>query len=146
MKIQEGNKVKLHYEGKLDDGTVFDTSYGREPLVVTMGEKQVIEGFENALANRDFENNGNSDKFEVQIPKDQAYGDFSNERVHEVKLEQLPEEGRKVGATLNANTDGKTLFCTVQEINEESNLAKLDFNHPLAGKNLTFKIEILEVI
>ena len=119
MKIKEGNKVKLHYEGKLDDGTVFDSSYGREPLTVTLGEKQVIEGFENALINRDFENNGNNDKFEVKIPKDQAYGDFSPERVHEVKLEQIPQEARQVGANLEANADGKKLFCSVTEVNEE---------------------------
>jgi len=143
-KVTEGSKVTVHYVGKLDDGNEFDNSYTRKaPLTFEVGKNQMIPGFESALLNREIK-----EKFDVKIPKDQAYGDYSKENIHEIKKDQLLQEGQEVppvGSQLQGTRpDGKTFLCILKEIKEET--AVLDMNHPLAGKDLNFSIEIVDVV
>ena len=143
QKITEGSKVTVHYVGKLDDGNEFDNSYTRNsPLTFELGKNQMIPGFESALLNREV-----NEKFDVKIPKDQAYGDHSEENMHEIKKEQLLKEGQEtppVGSQLQGTRpDGKTFLCILKEVKDET--VVLDMNHPLAGKNLNFSIEVVDV-
>jgi len=144
MKITEGKKVTVHYVGRLSDNTEFDNSYNREaPITFTVGSDALMKGFESAVLNREV-----NDKFEVTIPKAEAYGEYISENVQNVAISQLglPEDGLFVGAQLQAATpDGKEFLCHIKTINEDSTV-DIDLNHPLAGKDLNFEIEILEVV
>lgn len=137
---KKGDKVRVHYTGKLDDGTVFDTSADREPLEFTVGEGQVIPGFEKAVEGM---NPGESKT--AQIAAAEAYGQHYPEMVLNVPREQLPEDfSPEVGERLELRrSDGRTFVVTVSETGEEE--ITVDANHPLAGKDLTFDIELVEV-
>ncbi len=138
--VQEGSKVKVHYTGKLNDGTVFDTSKEREPLEFTVGEKNVIPGFEQGLVGME---PGQSKT--ISIGSDDAYGNRVDELVQEVPRSQFPEHitptiGQRL--ELKAGEDQK-MIVTVTEVGDEK--VTLDGNHPLAGKDLVFDVELLEV-
>jgi FKBP-type peptidyl-prolyl cis-trans isomerase 2 len=142
-KVTEGSKVTVHYVGKLDDGNEFDNSYVRNaPLTFEVGKGQMIPGFESALLNRE-----ENEKFEVKIPKDQAYGDYSEANLHEIEKQTLLQGNSEIppiGSQLQGTRpDGKTFLCVLKEVKEET--AVLDMNHPLAGKDLNFSIEILNI-
>ncbi len=137
---EEGKTIKLHYTGKLDDGTVFDSSLEREPLEVKLGTNSVIPGFEKGLLGMTV-----GEKKTIEVPFDQAYGERTEELIVDVAKTHFPEDsepqvGQKLAMTL---TDGNVAHVTVVEVGEEA--VKLDANHPLAGKNLTFEVELLEV-
>lgn len=136
-----GDTVRVHYTGTLDDGTVFDTSSGREPLEFTIGSGQVIPGFEGAV-------NGMSpgDSETVKIPAEQAYGRHQEEMMLEVDRAQVPPElDPQVGERLEIKQqNGQSVPVTVTAITET--LITLDGNHPLAGQALTFEIELVEVV
>lgn len=136
---KKGDKVKVHYTGKLDDGTVFDTSSGREPLEFTIGEGKIIPGFENAVAGME----PGQSKTE-KIPADQAYGPHMKELVVEVGKDQIPPDiETEIGTQLQIKQEnGQTTMVRVTELNDDT--VTLDANHPLAGKDLTFEIELLE--
>lgn len=138
---ESGQTVKVHYTGTLDNGDEFDTSLGGEPLEVTLGEGAVIAGFEKALLGME-----PGDSKTVQIAVDDAYGDHQAERVYEVERARIPPDVElEVGRVLQANgEDGQTVTMTVAALNEA--MVTLDFNHPLAGKNLTFQLELVEII
>lgn len=137
---QPGQTVKVHYTGTLEDGTQFDSSAGRDPLEFTLGEGQVIPGFEQALAEMAV-----GDTKTVQIPADQAYGEHQPELVQEVDRAQIPDEIElAVGVQLQAQgPDGQVFRLVVTELAEAS--VTLDGNHPLAGKALTFELELVEI-
>lgn len=137
---QPGQTVKVHYTGTLEDGTQFDSSAGRDPLEFTLGEGQVIPGFEQALAEMAV-----GETKTVQIPADQAYGEHQPELVQEVDRAQIPDEIElAVGVQLQAQgPDGQVFRLVVTELAEAS--VTLDGNHPLAGKALTFELELVEV-
>lgn len=140
-KAQEGDTVKVHYTGKLDDGSVFDTSENREPLEFTLGQGQLIPGFEKAVVGME---EGN--KTTVTIPSDEAYGDRQSELEVQVSLEELPSEIEpKVGMQLQLkqNESGQAIPVQVTEVTDET--VTLDANHPLAGKDLTFDIELVNI-
>lgn len=136
-----GDTVKVHYTGRLDDGQVFDSSSGRDPIQFTIGEGQVIPGFEQAVIGA---NPGDSKT--VTIPSENAYGPHLDEMVVDVDRSNLPEDlNPSVGDQLQMQTaSGMPVVVTVSEINDTT--IKLDANHPLAGKNLTFDIELVEII
>lgn len=139
-KAAKGSKVKLHYTGKLTDGTVFDSSEGRDPLEFTLGEQQVIPGFEAAVSGMK-----EGDTKTVTIGCDQAYGARTEDRVMTVPLKELqldfnPKQGDQL--TLQRE-DGQQLMVTVVEINETD--MTLDANHPLADKDLVFEINVIAV-
>ncbi|MEN6371385.1 MAG: peptidylprolyl isomerase [Armatimonadota bacterium] len=137
---QQGNTVKVHYTGKLDDGSVFDSSANRDPIEFTIGEGRVIPGFENGIVGM---NTGESKT--ISIPADQAYGPHREDMVVAVDKKHLPPDlEAEVGDQLQMRqSDGQPVVVTVADINDES--ITLDANHPLAGKDLTFDVELVEV-
>lgn len=138
MALKEGSIVKVHYRGTLEDGTEFDSSEGCDPLEFTIGSGQVISGFEAAVVDLD-----PGDTATVTITPEEGYGEAIEDAKQEVPVESFwerPEVG--MVAQLLA-PDGTELAATVVEVNDET--AVLDFNHPLAGKTLTFDITLVEV-
>ena len=133
-----GNTVKVHYTGSLNDGTVFDTSVGREPLQFTIGQGQLIPGFEQAVIGMKI-----GESTTVNIPAAEAYGLHRDDLVIAMERSQLPDN-IEVGQQLQMmQTDGSTVVVTVIEISETT--AMIDANHPLAGEDLIFEIELVEI-
>ncbi|MGI5820420.1 MAG: FKBP-type peptidyl-prolyl cis-trans isomerase [Armatimonadota bacterium] len=135
-----GDTVKVHYTGKLEDGTVFDTSREREPLEFTLEAGQIIPGFEEAVVGME-----EGDETTVQIPPEKAYGPRQEEAVMELPQEQLPPEMEpQVGMQLQLQgANGQAFPAQIVEIGDET--ITLDANHPLAGETLTFEIELVAV-
>ncbi|MCW8835881.1 MAG: peptidylprolyl isomerase [Rhodospirillales bacterium] len=137
---KDGDTVSIHYSGTLDDGTMFDSSVGNDPLEFTLGTGSVIPGFESAVTGMKV-----GDKKSTTIPATEAYGPHDPEMVQEVPREQIPPEVElEVGGQLQAQgPDGQVFVLTVSAFNE--NTVTLDGNHPLAGKDLTFEIELVGI-
>ena len=135
-----GDNVKVHYTGRLPDGTVFDTSIGSEPLEFTLGQGQIISGFEQAVIGMQV-----GESKTVTIPVDQAYGPRRDDMVLEVDRDALPDDiDPKVGLQLQMNQgDGGIMIVTITDVSETT--VKIDANHPLAGQELTFDIELVEI-
>ncbi len=140
VKARTGDTVKVDYTGKLSDGTVFDTSIGKQPLEFTLGSNQVIVGFEQAVIGMKV-----GDFKTVTIPATEAYGQHLDNLVFVVDRSQLPQGTEpKVGLQLQAtNSNGTTSIYTITEVNETT--VKVDGNHSLAGKDLTFEIKLVEI-
>ncbi|MBW4471995.1 MAG: peptidylprolyl isomerase [Stenomitos rutilans HA7619-LM2] len=138
---KSGDTVKVHYTGKLDDGTVFDSSANREPLEFTLGSGSIIPGFERAVLGMGL---GES-KTEI-IPTDDAYGPHMDEMVVVVDRQQMPPEIEpQVGQQLQLQQqDGQVLPVVITDVSGAS--VTLDANHPLAGEELTFDIELVEIV
>ena len=139
MQVQNGSRVKVHYTGKLDDGSVFDTSLqeGREPLEFTIGEGKMIPGFENGLLGMEI-----GEKKTIAMSPGDAYGETRDDLLFEVPISNVPPNV-EVGATLQAEFEpGVTVIFTVTDIKNDT--VVLDGNHHLAGKNLTFEVEVVE--
>ncbi|MFQ6057453.1 MAG: peptidylprolyl isomerase [Anaerolineae bacterium] len=138
---KHGDTVKVHFTGKLEDGTVFDTSINRDPLQFTIGEGQIIPGFEQAVVGM---NPGESKT--TKVPADKAFGPHREEMVLVVERNQLPVHLQpKVGQQLQMRqADGQIILVKVTDVSESS--VTLDANHPLAGKDLTFDIQLIEII
>lgn len=136
----EGTKVKIHYTGRLEDGTVFDSSQDRDPLEFEVGSGQVIPGFESAVEGMEA-----GEEKTVTIPAVDAYGPRRQELVLDVPGDQLPDElDPEVGQQLQMQTpDGQTFQVTVVDTTDEG--VQVDANHPLAGKDLTFDILVVGV-
>lgn len=140
MKAENGNTVKVHYTGKLDDGSVFDTSKGSDPLEFKVGSGHVIKGFDEAVSGMEV-----GEQKTVNIPAAEAYGPVRDEMVLNVKRDQLPQNIElKEGLHLQLTQPNGAVFnVMVKELTEDS--VTLDGNHPLAGKDLNFEIELVEV-
>ena len=138
---KSGDKVKVHYSGKLDDGAEFDSSAGRDPIEVTIGGGMVIPGFEDALVGM-----AAGDKKTVTIASAQAYGPHFAKNVAEVERSRIPDDiDLEIGTTLLATgAQGESLQLTVVAIGD--NTVTLDANHPLAGKDLTFDLHLVEIV
>ena len=136
----DGDTVRVHYTVTLQDGTTFDTSVGREPLEFTLGEGRMIPGFEKAVYGLQV---GKSKT--VTIPAEEAYGPHRDDLVIVVEREQLPADlDPKVDQQLPIQqTDGRTAVVIVTDVSETT--ITVDANHPLAGKDLTFEIELVEI-
>ena len=137
---QNGDVVKVHYTGKLDDGTVFDTSKDREPLEFKLGDDQVIAGFENAVIGM-----APGDSKTVTIVPDEGYGPRDEELVLVVSRADFPDDADpQVGDQVQTEgPDGQEVHFLVTDESEET--VTLDGNHPLAGEDLTFDIELVEI-
>jgi peptidylprolyl isomerase len=136
---QSGDRVKVHYTGRLDDGRVFDTSKDRAPLELTVGESQVIPGFEEALTQME-----PGDAKTVIVPAEQAYGPHRPELLLTVDRAEFPEHIEPaVGQKLQVQHDGRVSEVRVADVSDDQ--VTLDVNHPLAGKNLTFDLELVEI-
>lgn len=139
--IKYGDTVKVHYTGKLEDGTVFDSSVNRDPLLFTVGKKQVIPGFEDSIVGM---NPGESKT--VEISSDEAYGPYRDELVITLERNQLPTHlDVEVNQQLQlVREDGQAFIVRVTAVSES--IITLDANHPLAGEDLTFDIQLVEII
>lgn len=138
--IKEGDTVTVHYTGTLNSGEVFDSSKDREPLSFTLGQGQLIAGFEKAVIGLSV-----GDTTTTNIPATEAYGERNPEMIVEVPKNQLPTEiEAKVGVQLQLNQpNGQAIPVQITEVNEDT--ITIDANHPLAGKNLSFEIEIVSI-
>lgn len=137
---KKGDSVKVNYTGTLGDGTEFDTSLGREPLQFTIGSGTLIPGFENAV-----EGMAPGDAKEVQIPAAEAYGPQIKELIADFDRSQFPPDiNPELGAQLQIEQDnGGTTIVRVIGVTDDK--VTLDANHPLAGQDLTFNIELVEI-
>lgn len=135
-----GDNVKVHYTGKLDDGTVFDSSVEREPLQFSLGSGNVIPGFEEAIVGM-----APGESKTTQIPPDRAYGPTREELVITVEKEQIPTDlSVEVGQQLQiSQNNGQVIPVIVTDVSDSK--VTLDANHPLAGQQLTFDIQLVEV-
>lgn len=138
--IESGQKVKIHYTGKLDDGSQFDSSAGRDPLEFEMGAGMVIPGFEKGVADMAV-----GDKKSIHIPAEEAYGEKREDLVMEFERSQLPEDLEpEIGMMLQMQgPQGEPVPVTVTEVEEEK--ITIDANHQLAGQNLNFELELVSV-
>ncbi len=138
---QTGDTVRVDYTGKLEDGTEFDSSAGREPLQFTIGQGSMIPGFEQAIIGM-----APGESKTVKIPVDEAYGPYRDELVLAVDRDELPADLEpEVGQRLQMpQADGRVIVVTVIEVSESS--VTLDANPPLAGKDLIFEIQLVEIL
>lgn len=136
-----GDNVKVHYKGSLDDGSVFDSSEGREPLAFQVGSGQVIKGFDDAVTGLEV---GQSRT--VRMEPEDAYGPVQEGMMMEVPKTELPEGlPIELGQKLQAQSpDGQLVVLTLVEVKDDSVI--LDGNHELAGKALTFEVELVEIV
>ncbi|MEA3429922.1 MAG: peptidylprolyl isomerase [Nanoarchaeota archaeon] len=143
MPVKEGDKVKVDYEGKFDDGTVFDSSTHGDhshPLEFEIGAKQVIPGFEEAIKSMEI-----GEEKEVVLESKDAYGDVNPELHKKLPREMLPKDQEpKVGMMLAMQgPDGQQFPAKIVEVDEKE--ITVDLNHPLAGKTLHFKLKLVGV-
>jgi peptidylprolyl isomerase len=140
QQAKRGDTVHVHYRGTLDDGSEFDSSAGSDPIVFTLGAGQVIPGFENAI-----EGMSTGEKKTERIEAENAYGDRRDELVFTVGRDQMPDGSEvEVGDMLKVGfPDGSDAAVQVAAVDGQS--VTLDANHPLAGKNLTFELELVSI-
>ena len=136
--MKPGAKVKVHYTGTLSDGTVFDSSEGKEPLEFTIGENQVIAGFENGIKEMKL----NEEKA-INIAAKDAYGERDERMVVSVPRNKFPPEVQAGGTLILKGPNGERMPAQVKEVKE--NEVFIDMNHPLAGKDLTFKVKLVGI-
>jgi FKBP-type peptidyl-prolyl cis-trans isomerase 2 len=140
QQANNGDKVKVHYHGRLTDGTTFDSSEGREPLEFEVGSGSVIAGFDEGVKGMEI-----GEKKTINIPVDQAYGPKDPEMVVEFpKANFHPDMAPEVGMRLNmTNNTGQVIPVVIVDVKPESVI--LDANHPLAGEDLVFEIELVSI-
>ena len=137
---KKGDKVKVHYHGRLTDGTTFDSSQGRQPLEFEVGSGMVIRGFDDGVAGMSV-----GDKKTISIPPEDAYGPRQEEMVIEFPLSNFPDDIQpEVGMTLQMHSEnGQELPVVITAMNADT--VTLDANHPLAGYELIFDIELVDI-
>lgn len=140
QQVKQGDKVKVHYHGKLTDGTTFDSSEGRNPLEFEVGSGAVIPGFDNGVMGMSI-----GEKRTINIPADEAYGQRHEELVMDFPKERFPEDmNPEVGMQLMMNNGaGQQFPVTIVNVREDS--VTLDANHHLAGQDLIFDIELVDI-
>lgn len=138
---KNGDTIRIHYTGTLRDGEQFDSSAGREPLEFVLGTGQIIRGLEAGILGL-----AKGDTKKVDIAAVDAYGDHDPQKTQKVKREMIPPEIElTVGLQLGARTDsGEQIMFTIIELSDDE--VTMDGNHPLAGKDLIFDIEIVDII
>lgn len=139
--VKSGDKIKVHYHGKLTSGETFDSSAGREPLEFEVGSGMVIKGFDEGVTGMEV-----GEKKTINIPFGEAYGPKNPEMVIEMPKDRFPKDMEiEVGMPLGmSDQDGQQFQVTVVEIKED--VVMLDANHPLAGQDLVFDLELVEIL
>jgi peptidylprolyl isomerase len=136
---QNGDTVKVHYKGSLSDGTVFDSSEGRDPLEFTVGAGQMIQGFDKAVVGMKV-----GETKTVTIPADEAYGQHDDKYIMEIDRSELPQDiNPTVGDKLQMQTSNGAMIVTIIKVSDTT--FTIDANHELAGKDLTFEIKLAEL-
>lgn len=140
QKVEKGNTVKVDYKGTLEDGSVFDSSEGREPIEFEVGSGKMIAGFDAGVVGMAV-----GEKKTINIPADEAYGQPREDMVAVLGRDEVPVDFKLVvGMVLQMRAeDGRAMTVTIKELTDEK--VTLDGNHALAGKDLTFDIEIIEI-
>jgi FKBP-type peptidyl-prolyl cis-trans isomerase 2 len=140
QQVKSGDTVKVHYHGKLTDGTTFDTSEGREPLEFEVGSGSVIAGFDSGVTGMQV-----GEKKTINIPVDEAYGQKQEDLYMEFPIDRFPADVKpEPGMQLNmSNGSGQNFPVVISEVNDDTVI--LDANHPLAGEDLTFDLELVEI-
>jgi FKBP-type peptidyl-prolyl cis-trans isomerase 2 len=140
QQVKTGDTVKVHYHGRLTDGTTFDSSEGREPLEFEVGSGMVIKGFDDGLVGMSV-----GEKKTVEIPVDDAYGAADPQMVMEFPIDRFPQDMKpEVGMQLTmTNESGQNFPVVIAEVKDDTVL--LDGNHPLAGEDLVFDLELVEI-
>ncbi len=140
-KVKAGDTVRIHYTGTLDDGTVFDSSDGREPLEFTVGSGEIIPGLDTAIAGLEVGQTST-----VEVPATEAYGPHDPQGLQEVARAAVPEHiPLEIGTPLAMKTpEGESVAVRVAQVSAD--VVVLDANHPLAGRDLTFEVKVLEIV
>ncbi|ETA53288.1 FKBP-type peptidyl-prolyl cis-trans isomerase [Ponticoccus alexandrii] len=138
--VKSGDTVRIHYTGTLTDGSTFDSSAGRDPLEFTVGSGQIIPGLDKAMPGMEV-----GEKKQVTVPADEAYGQPNPQAQQAVPRAEIPDHiPLDLGTQLQVQTpDGQAMQVTVVQVTDQE--VTLDANHPLAGKDLTFDIELVEI-
>jgi FKBP-type peptidyl-prolyl cis-trans isomerase 2 len=141
QQVKSGDTVKVHYHGRLTDGTVFDSSQGRDPLEFEVGNGMVIKGFDNGVLGMVV-----GDKRTIEIPVDDAYGPEDPQMIMDFPVDRFPQDMKpEVGMQLNmSNGSGQNFPVVIREVKDDTVI--LDANHPLAGEDLIFDLELVEII
>ncbi|HEY8735311.1 MAG TPA: peptidylprolyl isomerase [Puia sp.] len=141
MAVQSGDTIKIHYHVRLSDGTTFDSSEGRSPLEFTVGSGSVIKGFDEGVQGMTV-----GEKKTIEIPFLQAYGPEDPSMIIEFPIDRLPQELEpEIGMQLNMNNEeGQQFPVVITDITDENIV--LNANHPLAGKDLIFDLELVEIV
>lgn len=141
QKVKSGDTVKVHYHGKLTSGETFDSSEGREPLTVAVGTGMVIKGFDDGLLDMAI-----SEKKTIHIPVGDAYGEKDQNMIIDFERSNFPDDMTPVvGMPLTMNNNvGQQFNVTIVEVKED--VVLLDANHPLAGQDLIFDLELVEIV
>jgi peptidylprolyl isomerase len=142
MQVKEGDKVKVHYVGMLANGNVFDSSLDREPLEFKIGDQQVIPGFEQAVKGLE-----KGQKTTVCIPPEEAYGPYVSELVGTIERSRLPDSIKpELGMMLEVVSEDsqQVNHVTITAVDEDT--VTLDGNHPLAGQELRFELELIDIV
>lgn len=138
--VNRGDTVRVHYTGTLTDGSVFDSSRDREPLEFTVGSGQVIPGFDDAVTGMQV-----GEEKSVTIPADEAYGPHRTDLFLSVDRSQFPDDMEpEIGQQLQISDGRQTFPVTIREVSDDH--VVLDANHPLAGKDLTFNLELIDIV
>jgi len=139
QQVKKGDKVKVHYHGKLTNGVTFDSSEGREPLEFEVGAGAVIQGFDEGITGMTA-----GEKKTIHIPADEAYGAKQEDMIMEFPKDKFPEDMvPEVGMQLNMSNGGQNFPVVIVEVMDE--VVILDANHPLAGEDLVFDLELVEI-
>ncbi len=144
MPIKKGDTVKVEYTGTFDNGDVFDSTekHGGEPLEFTVGEKQVISGFEEAVVGKEV-----GDEISIRLEPEDAYGERNPQAIGKIPKEQLPDDfeakvGQIIGVAQQHGEHQHQIPAKIIEVEDEQ--ITIDLNHPMAGKTLNFEMKIVE--
>jgi FKBP-type peptidyl-prolyl cis-trans isomerase 2 len=141
VQVKSGDIINVHYTGKLVDGTLFDSSVGREPLEFEVGSGMVIKGFDEGVTGMSV-----GEKKTVYIPAAEAYGDMNPEQLAVFNKAEIPSDiPYEVGMQLNMHQDGSGQVMPVVVVDVTDTTITLDANHPLAGKDLIFDLELVSI-
>jgi FKBP-type peptidyl-prolyl cis-trans isomerase 2 len=141
VQVKTGDRINVHYTGKLVDGTLFDSSVGREPLEFEVGSGMVIKGFDEGVTGMSI-----GEKKTVHIPAAEAYGDMDPNYLAVFNKAEIPSEiPYEVGMQLNMHQDGSGQVMPVVVVEVTDTTITLDANHPLAGKDLIFDLELVSI-